>query len=56
MRLRLFRDDKGTNRRMRVWMILAAVPGLLFNAWSIYWLADRGYDAYLVGTNRVKEG
>lgn len=39
---------------MRGWMILAKVPGLLFNAWPINWLADRGHDACPADTNRVK--
>jgi len=39
---------------MRVWMILTKVPGLLFDAWAIYWLADRGHVACPADTNRVK--
>jgi len=39
---------------MRGWMLLAKIPGLLFNAWSIYWLSGRGHDACLADTNRVK--
>jgi len=52
----IFGDHTDASRRMRVWMVLATAIGLFFNAWTIYWLMDRGDDTYLVDQAQVKTG